>query len=85
MLFVCFSELYPGDSGSIVYFVDKQEDGKHRHYPWGMLVRKNYEMRGDNLPGFITYEAVVLDQVFKDIAVDYQHLFSSLSLYQASS
>ena len=80
-----FSELYPGDSGSIVYFVDKQEDGKHRHYPWGMLVRKNYEMRGDNLPGFITYEAVVLDQVFKDIAMDYQHLFSGLSLYQASS
>ena len=77
-------QLDEGDSGSIVYFVGDKKDGKHQHFPWGMLVEKEDVPRGGNEENYQIYYAVVLDQVFQDIQADYQHMFNNIKLFSVS-
>ena len=65
-----FSKLVEGDSGSILYYVDKDKDGRKRHKEWGMLVQEE-QINTPPFDPFIIYRAVVLNQVFKDIEEDY--------------
>ena len=62
-ILVCCSKLCPGDSGSIVYFVDWGDE----LHPWGMLVGVEEDIFGTPV-----YQAAVLSQVFNDISADYR-------------
>ena len=77
--FYVFRELDEGDSGSIVYFVGEKLDGRHRRFPWGMLVEKEWQPRGAGEQGYEVYHAVVLDQIFQDIAADHRDKFTKLT------
>ena len=55
-----------------MYFVGEECDGIRPRYPWGMLVQKALvATEGEDGPRYYVYDAVVLDQVFKDIQEDY--------------
>ena len=57
-------KLEEGDSGSIVYYVGDKKDGKHQHFPWGMLVEKENVSGGKDEDDYQICYAVILDQVF---------------------
>ena len=55
-----------------MYFIDEAEAdaSRRKRYPWGMLVLKDH-VQTENNPGYVVYEAVVLDQVLRDIEAKY--------------